>query len=128
MVLYMDHDEVVTSDSIESTILNHLASNINYYKVFHARDVLKDAENYFKYGMYCKDVLDLIVVATATALNLNLTIYQKGLKGNIQILEHTTHATTKEIHLKFTCDISYVTNNHYEAMLLLNKYTESHTK
>ena len=83
MVLYMDHDEVVTFDSMESTILGHLAVYVNYYKMFHTGDVLKDAKRYFKFGTYCGTVLDLTVVATARALKLNLTIYQKGLKGNI---------------------------------------------
>ena len=76
--------------------------------------------------MYCDNVLNVIVVATARTLKSNLTTYQKGLKGNIQILEHTIHATGKEAHLKFTCDPSNVANNHYEAILLLNKPTERH--
>ena len=123
----MEHDEVITSDSMESR-LSHLASNINCYKVFHTGDILKDAEKCFKYGLSCEDVLNLIVVATAKALNLKLSIYQKGLKGNIQILLYTTHVTAKEVHLKFTCDPSNVANNHYEALLFLNKSTESHTE
>ena len=32
------------------------------------------------------------------------------------------------MHLKFTCDPSNVANKHYEAILLLNKPTESHTE
>ena len=60
-----------------------------------------------------KKVLDLIVVAMAIALNVNLKIYQKGPTGNIQILEHTTLATGKEAHLKFTCNPSNVANKHY---------------
>ena len=59
---------------------------------------------------------------------MNLTIYQKGPKGNIQILEHTTDARAKEAHLTFTCDPSNVASNHYQAILLLNKPTESHTE
>ena len=74
--------------------------------------------------MFCDNVLDVIVVTTARALKLNLTIDQKGLKGNIQILKHTTHATGKEVHLKFTCGPLNAANNHYEAILLLNKPTE----
>ena len=50
MLLHMDHDEVVTFDTIESTILGHLAANVNYYKLFHTGDILKDAERYFKFG------------------------------------------------------------------------------
>ena len=126
MVLYMNHDEVVTFASMESTILGHLLANVNYYKMFHTGDILKDTKMYFKCGVYCDNVLNLIVVATARALKLNLTIYQKGLKGNIQILEHTTHATAKEVHLKFTCDPSNVANNLYEAIFLLSKPTEKH--
>ena len=49
-----------------------------------------------------------------------------GLCG-IQILEDNTHATAKEAQLKFTCDPSNVANNHYEAILLLDKPTQSHT-
>ena len=116
VLLYVDHDEVVTSDSMDSTILGHLAGNVSHYKMFHIGNVLKDAKRYFKFGTYYDNVLDLIVVATARALMLNLTIYQKGLKGNIQILKHTTHALAKETHLKFTCDPSNVANNYYEAI------------
>ena len=75
MVLYMDHNEVVTFYGMESTILGHLATNVNSYKIFHLGNVLKGAKRYFQFGMYCGNVLDLIVVAIARALKLNLTIY-----------------------------------------------------
>ena len=78
--------------------------------------------------MYCENVLDIIVVAMARPLNMNLKIYQKGPKGNIQILEHTTDTTAKEAHLKFTCVPSNVVYNHYEVILLLDKPAESHTE
>ena len=128
MVLYMDHDEVVSFDSMESTILGHIGANVNYKTLFHTGDVLKDTERYLKFGTYCNNVLSLTVVATTRALMLNLTIYQKGLKGNIQILKHTKHVTGKEVHVKFTCDPSNVVNNHYEAILLLTKPTERNTE
>ena len=73
MVLYVYHDEVVTFGSTGSTILGHLVANVYYYKLFHTGDVLKDAERYFKFGMYCDNVLNVIVVATARALKLYLT-------------------------------------------------------
>ena len=114
---------MVTLDNMESSILHHLASNANYYKLFHTGHVLKDAQRYFKFGRYCDNILDQIVVAIARPLNLNLKIYQKGLTGKIQILKHITHATAKEAHLKFTCDLSNVANNHYEAILLLDEPT-----
>ena len=90
MVLYLDHDEVVTFNSKESMIMSHLAANVKYQDCFHIGDVLKDAERYFKFRTYCDNVLNVIIVVTARALKLNLIIYQKGLEGNIQILRHTT--------------------------------------
>ena len=123
----MDHAEEMTLDKLQSSILDHMAANVNYYKWFHTGNVLKDVKRYFKFGTYCDSVLDLIVVAMARALKLNLKIYQKGPTGNIQILKHITHATAKEAHLKFTCDSSNVANNHYEAILLLDKPTQRHT-
>ena len=83
-------------------------------------------KRYFKFGTYCDSVVDLIVVAMTRALNMNLKIYQKGPTGNIQILEHITHVTAKEAHLKFTCNPSNVANNHYEAILLLDEPTPRH--
>ena len=47
--------------------------------------------------------------------------------GNIQILEHITNATGKEIHLKCTHYHTNVPNNHYNAILLLDKPTLRHT-
>ena len=84
------------------------------------------ADRYFKSGTYCDNVLDGIIVATARALKLNLTVYQKGLKGSIHILKHNTHMTGKEVHLKFKQDPHKAANNHYEAMLLLHTPAERH--
>ena len=91
MELYCDHNEVTTFSSLGSTILGHLAANVKYYKLFNTGDMLKDAERYFKFGRYSGNVLNVIITATTKALKLNLTVYQKGPKGNIQILKQTTH-------------------------------------
>ena len=123
----MDCNEEMTLGKLQSSILDHMAANVNYYKHFHTGHVLKDVKRYFKFGTYCDSVVDLIVVATARALNLNLKIYQIGPTGKTQILEHITHATAKEAHLKFTHDPSNVANNHYEAILLLDEPTQRHT-
>ena len=128
MILGMDHDEVITLDKMQSSILDHMAANVNYCKQFHTGHILKDMKRYLKFGTCCDNVLDVIVIATARALNFNLIIYQKGPKGNIQILKHITHATANEAHLKFMCDPSNVAHNHYEAMLLLDEPTQRHTE
>ena len=127
MTLCMDHDEEMTLGKLQSSILDHMVANVNYYKQFHTGHVLKDVKRYFKFGTYCDSVLHLIVVAMGRALNMNLKIYQKGPTGNVQILKHITHATAKEACLKFTHDPSNVTNNHYDAILLLDEPTQKHT-
>ena len=123
----IDHDENMTLGKLQSSILDHMEANTNYYKQFHTGNILKDMKRYFKFGTYCNSIVDLIVVAMARALNMNLKIYQKGTLGNIQILEHITNATGKEIHLKFTHDHSNVANNHYDCILLLEEPTPRHT-
>ena len=65
MILWMDHDEEMTLGKLQSSVLDHMAANVNYYK---------DVKRYFKVGTYCDSVLDLIVVAMARALNMNLKI------------------------------------------------------
>ena len=120
----MDNEEDMTLGKLQSSILNHMEANTNYYKQFHTGNILKDVKRYFKFGTFA---VDLIVVAMARALNMNLKIYQQGTSGNIQILEHITNATGKEIHLKFTHDHTNVANNHYDAILLLDKHTPRHT-
>ena len=104
-----------------------MEANTNYYKQFHTGNILKDMKRYIKFGTYCDSIVDLIVVAMARALNMNLKIYQQGTSRNIQILEYITNATGKEIHLKFTHDNSNVANNYYNAILLLKKPTLRHT-
>ena len=127
LTVCMDHDEDMTLGKLQSSILNHMEANTTYYKQFHTGNILKDVKRYFKFGTYCNSIVDLIVIAMARALNMNLKIYQKGTLGNIQILEHITNATGKEIHLKFTHDNSNVVNNHYDAIPLLEECTLRHT-
>ena len=123
----MDHAEDMTLGKLQSTIFYHMEASVNYYKQFHTGHVLQDMKRYFKFGTYCDSVVDLIVVAMARALNMNLAMYQKGPTGNVHILKHIIHATAKEAHLKFTHDPSNVANNHYEAILLLDEPTQRHT-
>ena len=91
----MDHDEEMTLGILQSSVFDHMAANVNYYKQFHTGNVLKHMKRYFKFGTYCNSVVDLIVVAMARALNMNLKIYQKGPSGNIQILEYIKKCNMK---------------------------------
>ena len=127
LAICMDHDEEMSLEKLQSSILNHMEANVDYYQKFHTGNILKDMKRYFKLGTYCDSIVDIIVIAAARALNMNLKIYQKGTLGNIQIQEHITNATGKEIHLKFTHDNSNMAMNHYDCILLLEEPTLSHT-
>ena len=74
--MYCDHDEVVTVDDMVNNILEHLAANADYYKQFHTGDLLWDAEGYFKFEISYDSIISLIIIATAKAVILNLSIYQ----------------------------------------------------
>ena len=78
LVLYCDYDEVVTVDHMANNILEHFATNADYYKQFHTGSLIWDAERYFKFWNYCDSIIDEIITATTKALDLNLSIYQKG--------------------------------------------------
>ena len=127
MAVCMDQDEEMLVEKLQSSIFDHMKANVDYYQQFHTGNVLKDVKRYFKLGTYCNSVVDIIVIAAARALNMNLKIYQRGTSGNIQIQEHITNTTGKEIHLKFTHDNSNVAMNHYDCILLLEEPTLCHT-
>ena len=78
MILGMDHDEEMTLGQLQSSILDHMATNVNYYRQFHIGNVLKEMKRYFIFGQYCDRVHDLIVVAMARALKLNLKNISEG--------------------------------------------------
>ena len=75
----MDHDEDMTIGKLQSSILDHMQANVDYYQKFHTGSILKDMKRYFKFGTYCNSIVDIIVIAAARALNMNLKIYQKGI-------------------------------------------------
>ena len=64
MVLYCDHNEVVSFSSLAINILGNLVANVHYYKWFHTGDILKDAEDHFKFGSYCDSIVNLINIVT----------------------------------------------------------------
>ena len=97
LAVCMGHDEEMSVEKLKSSILNHMQANVDYYQKFHTGNVLKDVKRYFKLGTYCNSIVDIIVIAVARALNINLKIYQRGTLGNIQIQEHITNARGKEI-------------------------------
>ena len=61
-----------------NNILEHLATYADYYKQFYKGDLLQDAKEYFKFLNCCGGIVDVIIIATAKALHMNLSVYQKN--------------------------------------------------
>ena len=70
MAVCMDHDDEMSMEKLQSSILNHMEANVDYYQKFHTGNVLKDVKRYFKLGTYCDSIVDIIVIAVARALNI----------------------------------------------------------
>ena len=104
-----------------NNILEHLAANADYYKQFHAGDLLGNADGYFKFGNYCDSIIDIIFIVTTKALNMNLSFYQKRPDGNIQAIEQTTDVRVREVYLTCMQDPENTTYNHCDASLLFDK-------
>ena len=73
---------VVALDEMVNTIIMCLGVIVQHYKGFHAGDIEWDAERYFKLENYSEFIDDIIIIATAYALHLNLLIYKKGPNSN----------------------------------------------
>ena len=88
LTVCMDQDEDMTFGKLQSSILDHMEANVDYYQKFHTGNVLKDMKRYFKFDTYCNSIVDIIVIAMARALNMNLKIYQER-----DIRKHTNSRT-----------------------------------
>ena len=75
-------------------------------------------KGYFKSGNYSNSTVDVIIITTANALHLNMSIYKQGPDGNLQLIEQTSDNKGRDVHLKFTHDPQNLTHNHYAAILL----------
>ena len=80
--LYCDYDKVVIVDHMANNILEHLATNVDYYKQFPAADLIWDTEGYFIFGNYCESSIDVIILP----LQKHCTwIYQSIRKGQMEV-------------------------------------------
>ena len=84
--------------------------------------------NFFNDGNFNRDVVDLIVQATADALNFKLNIYRRTPAGNIQLLVQESVQPKMTVHLKFftasACKPSYTGANHHDAVTIISRHIE----
>ena len=77
----------------------HLAANAEHYKGFHMDNLAWDAESYLKLGNNKGSIVDIIIIADACALHLNLSIYQKGPNDNVQVIQQNSDSKGTYMYL-----------------------------
>ena len=119
---------------LKCTILNEMYNRMDYYAGFHPmgktpRNVLLDAENFFKYRCYTMDIVDVCIAATANALGVHLYIYEEI--GNQAVIIQQLCAfqsTQKGIFLQYHHDRNDPKNltAHYDAIVDIPCPSTSH--
>ena len=123
MSLYLDHRYVISFRRLKEKITEHLIENSEKYVNFHgcsADKLVFEATEFFNDGKFTRDVVDILVQATADALKLKMEIYRRSPAGNIQCQIVESECPTMQISLQFvtssTRNLSYTGANHYNSV------------
>ena len=121
--LYLDHRYVISFRRLKEKITEHLIENSEKYVNFHgcsADKLVFEATEFFNDGKFTRDVVDILVQATADALKLKMEIYRRSPAGNIQCQIVESECPTMQISLQFvtssTRNLSYTGANHYNSV------------
>ena len=109
--------------------LSFLIDNSNKYSDFHedgADRLVYEATEFFNDGKFTRDVVDILIQATADALQLEVNIYRRSPAGNIQCQVIEAECPVIEISLQFvTCETgtnpSYTGANHYNSVTKIDQ-------
>ena len=112
-ILLHDHNQLYPLQTLKYIILNEIYENNTIYKTFYQgtiREMLHNMEQYIENGVFCNDVVDLIVAALSKCLQLNLFIFQ-NVNGKIHVVNQVSHPPcTHDAFLKYC-------NEHYEPIV-----------
>ena len=100
-----------------------MIENSEKYVNFHgcsADKLVFEATEFFNDRKFTRDVVDILVQATADALKLKMEIYRRSPAGNIQCQIVESECSTMQISLQFvtssTRNLSYTGANHYNSV------------
>ena len=133
--LMCDHSYLTTVKSIQEKVLDHLIERGDMYSGFidgTAANLVMDACNFFEDRDFNRDVVDILVLATADALKLKIKIIRKSPTNKIQFLVIEGNRSEMEIILKYDThddpnNLDYVGANHYDAIIKSNVIHEEGT-
>ena len=111
--LLHDHSEMYSNDVIGRLITSEIFNNNQYYKRYYSgnlESMLRSLDNYIKYGVYSQQVVDIVVLAAAKCLSVNLCIYKKYGNNAILYMQPSNPPSTRDIYLWYN-------NEHYDAIV-----------
>ena len=122
---------ILTLEKLKTIIIAHLIENADKYVEWHkgsADELVYDATQFFTDRDFDTDIVDVLILATADALNVQLFIYKRSIKGKIEILMHGSKTATCRIYLKFSTAATkkhpnYTGANHYDAVVRVCRST-----
>ena len=120
-----DYGLNLTVEDIKHKIIAHLCHNFTQYAHLVAQkkglstgdSILSQAINFFENKNYLDEFVDLIMVITAHAMDLNLFIYQKSSTGHVQVLNFCSESPKYTVRVKYTHDINHPIGNHYDSII-----------
>ena len=87
---------------------------------------MKQIDNFFQKKEYNTEAVDLFLGIVSEVLNLNIRIFQEQkLTGYIHIIQHINQKTENVINLKFSCNLQYSAENHYDSICKMDSNSTS---
>ena len=114
--LLHDHSEMYSNDVIGCLITSEIFNNNQYYKRYYSgnlESMLRSLDNYIKHGVYSQQVVDIVVLAAAKCLSVNLCIYKKYGDNAILYMQPSNPPSTRDIYLQYN-------DEHYDAIVSKN--------
>ena len=126
--LLFDHSYLASIGTIQERIIQHLIRRPDLYEGFPGgtpENLATEAANFFEDRNFNRDLVDILVLAVADALNLRIKIIRESPCGHIQVLNIESQNPQFVIHLMFSSHVSpknpnYVGANHYDAITRKN--------
>ena len=128
--LLFDHSYLASIGTIQERIIQHLLRRPDLYEGFPGgspEDLATEAANFFEDKNFNRDLVDILVLAVADALNLRIKIIRESPCGHIQVLIMEGQNPQFLIHLMFWSyvppnNLNYVGANHYDAITTRKPY------
>ena len=126
--LFLDHRYVMSFGRFKSKVTEHLIADYDKYTQYHTDSpdqLVYEATSFFNDRNFTSDVVDVLIHATADALQLKLKIFRRSPAGNIQCDVIQAENPLMEIMLEFNTagegvSATYTGANHYNSVTLVN--------